>query len=352
MKSHLVKRHDVRPEDLIGRILCHDLVREGPAAKAGLRKGHRVQEDEVPLLLRQEWDELHLLELGDEDCSEREVGRVLGRAVAGAGVMVKERPHGKAELLAQHEGLLKVQVAALRRLNALEGMAVYTLFTNQVVSAGETVAYVQITPLAVARRTLREAEQIARKASGLLRVLPFTPWRIGAILTGRVNERDEERFRSTLMEKLRWFGCEELLDVTHLSDDPDQIRKTVQAFLGSGTNLLLIGGGNAMDPLDPVFRALAAVGARMMRHGMPAHPGTLLWIATLGSMTMIGLPACGMFSHVTLFDLLLPRFLAEGKISLDELADFGHGGILNKAMAFRFPPYRACKPAGSEEEEP
>lgn len=352
MKPHLVKKEDVRPGDLIGRVLCHDLARGGPVTATGLRKGHRVQENEIALLLRQEWDELHLLELGEEDLSEEEAGPCLGRAVAGPGVVVKERLHGKAELLAAHKGLLKVQVAALRRLNALEGMAVYTLFTNQVVSAGETVAYVQITPLAVVRRTVREVEQIARKAGGLLRVLPFTRWRIGAILTGRVNERDEERFRSTLMEKLRWFGCEELLDVTHLSDDPDQIRKTVQAFLGSGTNLLLIGGGNAMDPLDPVFRALAAVGARMVRHGMPAHPGTLLWIAALGNMTMIGLPACGMFSHVTLFDLLLPRFLAEGKISLDELADFGHGGILNKAMAFRFPPYRVGKQVRSEEEEP
>lgn len=346
MKPHLVKRDGVRPEDLIGRILCHDLVREGPAAKAGFRKGHCVQEDEVPLLLRQEWDELHLLELGEEDLAEEEAGQRLGQAIAGPGVVVEQRPHGRAELVAAHKGLLKVQVAPLRQLNALEGMAVYTLFTNQVVSSGETVANAQITPLAVARMTVKEAEQIARKADGLVRVLPFTRWRIGAILTGRVNERDEERFRSTLTEKLRWFGCDELLDIVHLSDDPDQIRKTVQAFLGSDTNLLLIGGGNAMDPLDPVFRALAAVGARMERHGMPTHPGMLLWIASLGSMRIIGLPACGMFSHATLFDLLLPRLLAEGTISLEELTDFGHGGILNKAMAFRFPPYRVAGKSG------
>ena len=352
MKPYLVKREGVRPEDLIGRILCHDLGRGGPATKAGLRKGHRVQEDEIPLLLRQEWDELHLLEVGGEDLSEEEAGTRLGRAIAGPGVVIKERPHGKAELVAAHKGLLKVEVMLLRRLNALEGMAVYTLFTNQVVCSGETVATAQITPLAVARTTVIEAEQIARKAGGLVRVRPFAHWRVGAILTEQVTERDAARCRSTLAEKLRWFGCDELLDVIHLSDNPDQIRRTVQALVGSSTDLLLIGGGNAMDPLDPAFQALQAAGARMERHGMPAHPGTLLWIASLGSMMIIGLPACGMFSHATLFDLLLPRLLAEGTISLDELADFGHGGILNKAMTFRFPPYRASKEVRPEEKEP
>jgi hypothetical protein len=352
MKPHLVKREGVRPEDLIGRVLCHDLARVGPASAAGLRKGHRVQENEIALLLRQEWDELHLLELGEEDLSEEEAGTRLSGAVAGPGVTVKKRPHGKVELIAAHKGLLKVEAAALRRLNGLEGMAVYTLFTNQVVSVGETVANAQITPLAVVRSTVKEAVQIARRAGGLVRVLPFSRWRVGAILTGRVNERDEARFRVTLGEKLRWFGCDDLLDVVHLSDDPDQMRKTVQAFHGSGTHLLLIGGGNAMDPLDPVFRGLAAAGVRMERHGMPSHPGTLLWIASLGGMTIIGLPACGMFSHATLFDLLLPRYLAEGTISLDELADFGHGGLLNRTMAFRFPPYQVRQPVGPEEGRP
>jgi hypothetical protein len=352
MKPHLVKREGVRPEDLIGKVLCHDLTRARPASAAGLRKGHRVQETEIALLLRQAWDELHLLELGKEDLSEEEAGTCLAGAVGGSGVTVKKRPHGKVELIAAHKGLLKVEVAALRRLNGLEGMAVYTLFTNQVVACGETIANAQITPLAVVRSTVKEAVQIARRVGGLVRVLPFSRWRVGAILTGRVNERDEARFRATLGEKLRWFGCDDLLDVVHLSDDPDQMRKTIQAFHGSGTQLLLIGGGNAMDPLDPVFQGIGAAGARVERHGMPSHPGTLLWIASLGSMTIIGLPACGMFSHVTVFDLLLPRLLAEGTMSLDELADYGHGGLLNRAMAFRFPPYQVSQLVGSEEEAP
>lgn len=351
MKAHLVKREGVCPADLIGRILCHDLAPGGPATKAGLRKGHRVLEEDVPVLLRQEWEDLHLVELDEGDLTEEEAGVRLARAIAGAGVIFTERPHGKWELIAAHRGLLKIQVDCLRRLNALHGIAVYTLFSDQVVSEAETVANAQIAPLAVACRVVEEAERIGKDAGELIRVLPFVCRRVGALVTERLDKQGVERFRATLTQKLRWFGCDHLLDFICLPDGPERIVKTIRAFLGSGTDLLLIGGGNALDPLDPLFQGLEAAGARLMRHGMPVHPGTLLWLASLSNMTIVGLPACGMFSHATLFDLLLPRLLAEGKIPSEDLADLGHGGILNKAMAFRFPPYRNSGQGKSEEEE-
>lgn len=351
MKPHLVKREGVCPEDLIGRILCHDLAPGGPATKAGLRKGHRVLEEDVQVLLRQEWEELHLVELDEGDLTEEEAGVRLARAITGAGVTLKERPHGKWELIAAHRGLLKIQVEFLRRLNTLNGIAVYTLFSDQVVSEAETVANAQIAPLAVACRVVEEAERIGKDAGELIRVLPFACRRVGALVTERLDKQGVERFRTTLTQKLRWFGCAHLLDFICLPDEPERIAKTARAFAGSGTDLLLMAGGNALDPLDPLFQGLEAAGARLMRHGMPAHPGTLLWLASLGKMTIVGLPACGMFSHATLFDLLLPRLLAEGKIPSEDLADLGHGGILNKAMAFRFPPYGNSGQGKSEEEE-
>jgi len=48
-----------------------------------------------------------------------------------------------------------------------------------------------------------------------------------------------------------------------------------------------------------------------------------------------------MFSQATLFDLILPRLLAGVPVGAAELAAFGHGGLLGRDMAFRFPPYRA-----------
>jgi hypothetical protein len=52
------------------------------------------------------------------------------------------------------------------------------------------------------------------------------------------------------------------------------------------------------------------------------------------------MPTCGMFSQATTFDLVLPRLLSGETITNREVAELGHGGLLSREMAYRFPPYR------------
>ena len=52
------------------------------------------------------------------------------------------------------------------------------------------------------------------------------------------------------------------------------------------------------------------------------------------------MPACGMFSQATTFDLVLPRILAGLPTGAAEIAALGHGGLLSRDSAYRFPPYR------------
>ena len=47
-----------------------------------------------------------------------------------------------------------------------------------------------------------------------------------------------------------------------------------------------------------------------------------------------------MFSQATTFDLVLPRILAGEPGGATELAALGHGGLLSRDSAYRFPPYR------------
>ena len=82
------------------------------------------------------------------------------------------------------------------------------------------------------------------------------------------------------------------------------------------------------------------------KRGVPAHPGSLFWIARIGSVPVLGLPSCGLFSEATVFDLVLPRILCGDMIGGGELAALGHGGFLTRDMAFRFPPYRRSRRRG------
>jgi len=72
---------------------------------------------------------------------------------------------------------------------------------------------------------------------------------------------------------------------------------------------------------------------------VPAHPGSMIWIAALGEVQLLGLPTCGMFSLATAADLVLPRLLTGEKLTAESVADLGHGGLLTKDMRFRFPAY-------------
>ena len=104
-----------------------------------------------------------------------------------------------------------------------------------------------------------------------------------------------------------------------------------------------------MDPLDAAFDALERIGARMVRHGVPAHPGSLFWLARAGEVPIVGMPSCGLFSQASVFDLVLPRLLTGERLEAHDLASLGHGGFLTRDMAFRFPPYRQARERGAVE---
>ena len=97
--------------------------------------------------------------------------------------------------------------------------------------------------------------------------------------------------------------------------------------------------GASLDPLEPLFVALRQVGARLVKHGVPAHPGSLFWLAYDETVPIFGLSSCEMFSHRTILDLVLPRLMAGERVGREELISMGHGGLLARYMGFRFPPY-------------
>jgi len=102
-----------------------------------------------------------------------------------------------------------------------------------------------------------------------------------------------------------------------------------------------------MDPLDPAFEGLGLAGGHVERVGVPAHPGSLLWLARVDAVPVVGMPSCGLFSRATVFDVVLARFMANLPVDGAWLAGLGHGGLLTRDMAWRFPPYRPRQDRGA-----
>lgn len=319
MRAFTARRGAV-PEELIGRLLCHDV--------GTLPKGHPIRADDVPRLFARQ-DSIHILTLDDDDLGQTVAGERLVQAVQGPGLLALPIRH-RYVLRATEDGLLEVDGGALQRINEVDGVVVFTPRSGEVVGAGDVVAHAQITRLAIARSKIEEVERIAREQP-ILRLRPF----VGrdAILWRR-----DDRFVNGVAARLRRYGCR-LKQTVRLADDVDAIRRSFEAFLDSGAKLYLICGANALDPLDPVLIALEQLGAVMCCSGIPVHPGTLLWVATLRDVTIVGFPPCGLRGEVSAFDLVLPRLLvhdASEGLSLEELAALGHGGLLSRARPHSF----------------
>ena len=79
-------------------------------------------------------------------------------------------------------------------------------------------------------------------------------------------------------------------------------------------------------------------GAEIVSYGAPVLPGAMFLLSYYnGNIPIIGLPGCVMYAKRTIFDLALPRIMADDKISAEELAALGEGGLCLNCPVCTFP---------------
>jgi hypothetical protein len=301
-----------------------------------IRKGHRLIADDVPLFADLDRP-VHAVVLESGDVHEDDAGARLASAVAGPGLAIRGPSFSRYNLTASRKGLLRVDPDALLRLNRLPGVAIFTLEDRIPVVPGKIVTGVKVTPVAVAEATLREAEAIAAERA-VVQVVPFQPLRVGVISTEGPDWRVRDRFQASVAQKIGWYGG----SVIGFSDVPREavpIAAEIGRLEAEGADLVLAAGGNTIDPLDPTLRALDVVGAEVVRFGAPAHPGSMFWLAYRGALPIFNLASCSMFSKSTIADVVLPWIMTGERVEADTLAGLGFGGLLDRGMSFRFPPY-------------
>lgn len=339
-------RESLGTQALAGLVLATD-VRDanGRIVRA---KGDVLVDADAEVLRSGVWSELHVMALDAADVHEEAAGARLAAAVAGPGVVVGACTGGQWPLRAVPRGILQVNVSGLAAVNHSADLSVYTLFDGQVVEAGETVARAKIIPFAIPEHVIASGEARASAAAPVVAVRGFQPRRVAALVQESLGARAMERFKAVFGEKVAWFGGE-LEEPVFVAPEETQVARMLVSRLDSAPDLLVVAGSRTMDPLDPVFAALEASGASLVRRGMPAHPGSLCWVARRGGTTIVGMPSCGVFSQATVFDLLLTWVFAGVPLDAGLLAQFGHGGFLTRDMAFRFPPYRQAADRGEVE---
>jgi hypothetical protein len=275
-------------------------------------------------------------ELHEDDAAIR-----LAKAVAGANLEARGPNQSRLDLVASTNGIVTVLVAELERINRLDPLEVFTVFDGQVVERGDLVASVKIAPHIVDAGVIDAAARLAGFGSQpVVWVSPFLQRRVGVVVKESIRAAARARFESSVRAKVEGLGSR-ILEIVYVDDDPDAVETAIARFTrGAETaDLILTAGSASTDPQDTFFTAIESLGGRVVRRGVPAHPGSMLWLARVGGTSILGLPTCGAYSKATAVDLLLPRLLAGEPASERTVAKLGHGGILTRSQRFRFPPY-------------
>jgi len=298
------------------------------------RLADAVRDGRLSTTLRVGWPEPG--ELHEDEAALR-----LAHAVAGPGLIIGEPRQSRVDLHAATDGVLRVNVAALGLVNRIDPLEVFTLFHGQAVRAGQVVAAAKVAPHIVAAEPVAQAEAVTRDHEPVLLVATYLPLEVAAIAAEELAPGALEKFDRAARKKVeslggRFLGTEAGLGASAAV----RLGEVLDALaLQRRVALILVGGVSAGDPLSPFYGALSALGGRVLRRGVPAHPGSMIWLAELGETTILGLPRCGMFSKATAADLVLPRLLTGERVTSAALADLGHGGLLGPEMRFRFPEY-------------
>ena len=301
-----------------------------------IRKGHRLVTNDIPSLVTLDRP-VHAVVLEPGDVHEDDAGACLAAAVAGPGLTIRGPSFSRYNLVAETKGLLRVDSGRLLRLNRLPGVAIFTLEDRIPVVPGKIVTGVKVTPVSVAEATLRDAEAIASEGA-VVQVVPFQPLRVGVISTEGPDWRVRDKFQSSVAQKIGWYGGS-VMGFSDLSRDARAIAAEIERLDRDGADLVLAAGGNTIDPLDPTLRSLELAGAKIVRFGAPAHPGSMFWLAYRGALPIFNVASCSMFSKSTIADVVLPWIMSGERVERDTLAGLGFGGLLDLGMAFRFPPY-------------
>ena len=247
----------------------------------------------------------------------------------------------RVDLVAAVPGIVEIRLAALERLNRIDPLEVFTIVDGRPVQPGDLVASVKIGPHLVHGAVLAAGEAVARRGGPLVRVRAFRPLRIAVVVKEHVSGPARTRFEASVRAKVDGLGAR-LGTIAYVRDDPEVVAGALAAVIAGGpdrADLVLTAGGASTDPADAFFAAVGTLGGVIVRHGVPAHPGSMLWLGRIGRTVILGLPSCGAYSRVTAADLLLPRLVAGQPASAATVARLAHGGILDRDQRFRFPAY-------------
>ncbi|MDR1028030.1 MAG: molybdopterin-binding protein [Clostridiales Family XIII bacterium] len=335
----------IKTTEAVGHVLCHDMTRIVPGVikDAVFRKGHVVTREDIPLLLEMGKENLYVWEKDENALHEDDAAKILYELCAGAQRVLTPTPvkEGKIKIIAAEPGLFKLDKRRAYDVNALGEIMIATRRGNFPVKKDDILGAVRVIPLVIDRAKMERARAVAGETP-LMRLLPFTLKHAAVITTG--NEvflgRIKDSFTPVIERKLAEYGVD-ISEHAILGDDPAAVTESIRAMIQNGADLVICTGGMSVDPDDRTPLAIKNTGARIVSYGAPVSPGAMFLLSYFAqgerNIPVVGLPGCVMYCGRTIFDILLPRLLANDPITEGDISALGDGGLCLECEVCTYP---------------
>lgn len=330
----------IRIEDSVGCILSHDVTKIVPGEFKGrlFKKGHVIREEDIPKLLDIGKEHIYVWgpkkgQLHENDAAIRVKDLVLGQGC----YISEEIKEGKIDFFANTQGIVKINKDLLLKLNLLGEIIVSTIHNNTPVKKGEKIGATRVIPLIIDEKKILEAEKIIKEK--IISVEEIKPKKAVLITTGNevYKGRIKDAFLPVMKEKLEYYGSEIVKQVI-LPDNKEMITENIlKAIEEDKVDMIICTGGMSVDPDDVTPSAIKDCNGEIVTYGAPVLPGAMFLLAYYKNIPILGVPSCAMYSKRTIFDLVLPRILADEKLSFEDIARFGNGGMCLNCEICSFP---------------
>ena len=329
----------IRTEDAVGHVLCHDMTQiiKGVTKDARFRKGHIVTAEDIPVLLSIGKEHLYVWEKDESMLHEDEGAEILRRICENKHMKATEPKEGKISLISDCMGVLKIRRDRLVAVNSCGEVMIATKRGDTLIRKEQIFAGMRVIPLVISKEKMNKV----REAAGpdpILEILPLKPKKCAILATGSeiFKGRIEDTFTPVVEEKITSLHAS-VIEKRILDDKPDMTTKAICEAIENGAELVCVTGGMSVDPDDKTPLAIKNTGAEIISYGAPVLPGAMFLLSYFhkkeqdGSerlIPVVGLPGCVMYAKTTIFDLVLPRLLADDPVKAEELYLLGEGGLL------------------------
>ena len=328
-----MKKINVRNAE--GYELCHDITQILPGEFKGAKflRGHIIRKEDIEVLISLGKENIFVMEEEDKEKNlihENDAAMFIVEKLNldKEFFEISDIREGKINITAKEDGILKIDINTLNKINKIGEIILVTKYNNSYIKKGENVAATRVIPLLIEKSQLDEMKEIVKDRNVLTFKKIDKNKKLALITTGNevYNGIIKDKSKEALLKKYRKYELNDMEQVFS-PDDKDTIKKYIKMFENE-KDIIMCTGGMSIDPDDVTPSAIRESNWEIVTYGTPVLPGAMFMLAYKGEKVLIGLPGGVVFSEKTVFDVLLPRILANDRITKQEIIEMGHGGLL------------------------